>query len=53
MRAKVCHFRDYAGRSRGFFDGLVGDEPAAPFKANTFWDDQEAKRNGAKGAQQQ
>ena len=35
----------------GLFDGFISDEPQDKFDAKTYWADQEAKRQGAKGAQ--
>ena len=37
--------------SGGILDGLISDEPTKPFDQKNFWEDQEAKRSGAKGAQ--
>lgn len=37
--------------SGGFFDGLISDEPQEKMDPKTFWQDLEAKKNGAKGAQ--
>ncbi len=39
--------------SGGFLDGLIVDQaPQEKLDAKTFWDDQAAKKSGAKGAQQ-
>ncbi len=39
--------------SGGFFDGLMVDQaPQEKLDAKTFWEDQAAKKSGAKGAQQ-
>ena len=39
--------------SGGFLDGLIIDQaPPEKLDAKTFWDDQAAKKSGAKGAQQ-
>lgn len=37
--------------SGGFFDGLISDEPQKAFDQKNFWNDQAAKKSGAKGAQ--
>ena len=37
--------------SGGFFDGLISDAPPEPFDQKNFWNDQAAKKSGAKGAQ--
>ena len=37
--------------SGGFLDGLTTDAPTDKFDPKTYWEDQAAKRNGAKGAQ--
>ena len=39
--------------SGGFWDGLIVDQgPQEKLDAKTFWEDQAAKKSGAKGAQQ-
>ena len=35
----------------GFFDGLISDAPPEKFDDKNFWNDQAAKKSGAKGAQ--
>jgi hypothetical protein len=37
--------------SGGFLDGLISDAPPEKFDSKNFWNDQIAKRDGAKGAQ--